>query len=131
GGLLRRSLEQLDLIPRSELDDRLLPAPGLAGVDAAALRLRAHPRGPDPDDFDVEDLGDRMADLGLVGAVVDAERVLALRHQRIALLGDDRFEDDLARIHQSSLPSAPSASPALPRPTAPARASSTSRAPSE
>ena len=47
---------------------------------------------------------DRVGDLGLVGAVVDAERVLALRHQRVALLGDDRLDDHLAGIHQASSP---------------------------
>ena len=67
-----------------------------------------------------------MRDLRLVGAVVDAERVLAVRHQRVALLGDDRLDDHLARH--------PSARPPLARllgcarSTSPTRASSASRA---
>ena len=51
----------------------------------------------------LEDLFDRARDLGLVGAVVDPEGVLALGDQRVALLGDDRADDHGARVHQPSL----------------------------
>src|SRR5262249_5436475 len=41
--------------------------------------------------------------LGLVGPVVDPERVLALGDQRVALLRDDGADDHGARVHQESL----------------------------
>src|SRR4051794_12467030 len=82
-----------------ERHDRLLPLPALAGGVAAALGLGLDPRRAHPFHTDAEDVLDRLADLGLVGALVDAERVLVGRQQRIALLGDHGPEDHLARVH--------------------------------
>ena len=48
---------------------------------------------------------DGLGDLGLVGAVVDPEGVLALGDQRVALLRDHRADEDVARVHQPSLSS--------------------------
>src|SRR5262249_23680750 len=103
--LLRRlgALEQLDSFARRELDDRLLPAPCAALREAAALRLRPHPRDPHLGHGDLEDLFDRTGHLGLGGPVIDPERVLALGDQRVALLRDDRPDDHRARVHQASL----------------------------
>src|SRR5206468_3478516 len=92
---------QLDALPRRELHDRLLPGPRAAAVKAAALRFRAHLGGPHRGDAHPKDLLDRARDLGLVRAIVDPERVLAVGHQRVALLGDDRFDYHRARVHQS------------------------------
>ena len=72
-------------------------------LQVAALRLRPHLRGAHLGHADAEDLFDRSGDLGLVGAVVDPERVLAFGDQRVALLRDDRADDDVARVHQPSL----------------------------
>src|SRR3954453_15506372 len=95
----RRALEQLDPIARRELDDRLLPRPRAAGMKPAPLRLRADLRGPHCGHPHVEDLLDGPRDLRLVRAVVDPERVLAVGHERVALLGDDRLDDHLAGVH--------------------------------
>src|SRR6185312_7231329 len=59
----------------------------------------------DVDDLDVEQLLDRLADLRLVRAVVHAECVLAGLGEHERLLGDDRADDHLRRIHQPSSPS--------------------------
>src|SRR5437588_602428 len=86
-----------------QLDDRLLPGARPAGRVAAALRLRLDAHRAHVAHAHVEDLLDRLPDLRLVGAIVDAERVLVGRQQRIALLGDDRADDDRARIHFAAL----------------------------
>src|SRR5438270_8853863 len=93
------ALEQLDVIVRMELDDRLLPRARLAGGVAAALRLRLDAHRAHVAHAHVEDLLDRLANLGLVRAVVDPERVLVRRQEGIALLGHDRADDDGARVH--------------------------------
>src|SRR5262249_7350689 len=106
-----RALEQLDPLAWGELDDRLLPGARLAAVQPAPLGLRVHLRGANSADLDLEDLLDRLGDLQLVCAIVHPEGVLALGHQGIALLGDDRLDDHLARVHQES----PSTSPRFAR----------------
>src|SRR5918996_2412949 len=102
--LHRCALEQLDALARGELDDRLLPGARSAAVQPAPLRLGLHLRGANGLHVDVEDLLDGLGDLKLVGPVVDPERVLALRHQGVALLRDDGADDHLARLHQSDPP---------------------------
>src|SRR5688572_10479446 len=84
-----------------QLNDRLLPATGLAARPPAALRLRLDPRGPHALHPHAEDLLDGLAHLGLVRLVVDAERVLVCGEERIALLADDRADDHLARRHDA------------------------------
>src|SRR5919108_1212641 len=93
-----RPLEDFDAIAGAELDDRLLPAGLRAAGPAAALGLRLHLEDVHCDDLDVEELFDGLADLRLVGARVHAERVLVVLDQAVALLGDDRGEDHLARV---------------------------------
>jgi hypothetical protein len=55
-----------------------------------------------------EDLFDGVPDLALVRFGCDDERVLALVKQPVALLGDDRPEEDVAGVvlaaHRSSFP---------------------------
>src|SRR3954449_12601637 len=82
-----------------ERHDRLLPPPPASGRNAAALRLGLHPRRAHAVDADAEDVLDRLAHLSLVRTLVDAERVLVGREERVALLGDDRPDDHLARVH--------------------------------
>src|SRR5690606_25855188 len=78
--------------------DGALGVLALAHPEARATRLaltvdRVH-RG----DLDVEDLLDGDLDLGLVGVGGHDEGVLALVHQPVALLGDDRGQHDVAGI---------------------------------
>src|SRR5699024_12352831 len=49
-------------------------------------------------DLDVEDLLDGDLALGLVGAAVHQEGVLAVVHQPVALLGDRRGQEDVAGV---------------------------------
>src|SRR5262245_52459771 len=95
------ALDQLYPLAGLELDDRLLPGAAAAFGQAAALRLRAHFGGADPGDADPEDLFDRLRDLGLVGAIIDPEGVLALGDQGVALLRDHRADEDRARVPQA------------------------------
>src|SRR5215210_4026195 len=93
-----RPLEDLDRVAVAELDDRLLPARSPALDVVALLRLRRHLHDVDRQHFDVEELLDGLPDLRLVRVFVDAERVLAVLDQAVALLGDDRREQDLVRM---------------------------------
>src|SRR4051794_12677687 len=94
-----QALEDRDLVAGAHLHDRLLPRPRAAGGETAALGLGLHRGGPNLDDAHVEELLDRLADLRLVRVRVDAERVLVVRGEHVALLADDRADDDLARMH--------------------------------
>src|SRR3954463_5292994 len=94
-----QALEDRDLVARAHLHDRLLPRPRAAGGETAALGLGLDRGGPHFDDAHVEELLDRLADLRLVRVRVDAERVLVVRGEHVALLADDRSDDDLARMH--------------------------------
>src|SRR4051794_41919671 len=66
------AFEELDVVVRVELDDRLLPGARLAGADAAALGLRPHVHRANVDHAHPEDLLDRLARLRLVRARVAA-----------------------------------------------------------
>src|SRR4029079_3826875 len=86
-----------DLLAGRDLDDRLLPALLHALVQAAALRLRLHLGDVHREDADLEELLDPLQDLRLVRVGMDAECVFALLDQAVALLGDDRGDQHLAR----------------------------------
>src|SRR6185295_5087105 len=90
---------QLDRVVRVKGHDRLLPLAPASARNAATLRLGLHPRRAHAVDADAEDVLDGLAHLSLVRALVDAERVLVGREERVALLGDDRPDDHLARVH--------------------------------
>src|SRR4029079_2967956 len=92
------SFEDLDLVAFAELHDGLFPAGLRALVEAAPLRLRLHLDDVHALDLDVEELLDGLADLRLVRLRVHAERVLVVLDQAVALLGDHRGDEDLARI---------------------------------
>src|SRR3954447_9460697 len=93
------TFEELDVVVRVELDDGLLPRAAAPGRVAAALRLRLDAHRAHLEHAHAEDLLHGLADLGLVRVVVDAERVLVRREQRVALLGDDRADDHGAGFH--------------------------------
>src|ERR687891_2313821 len=100
----------------------LFPVPPLPRGPAAPLRLRLHPGRAHARDPHAEDLLDRLAHLGLVRALVHAERVLVGGEQGVALLGDDGADDHLARVHRATAfsvrrPSAASETTIRPLPT--------------
>src|SRR4051812_39954355 len=94
------ALEDRDGLAGTHLDHGLLPGPGAAGGDAAALGLGRDLGGADLDDVHVEQRLDGLLDLRLVRLVVHAERVLVGGRQDVGLLGDDRADDHLAVVHQ-------------------------------
>ena len=87
-----------------------------AARGAAALGLALHRGGAHVGHRDVEEVLDRLADLGLVRAVQHPEGVLVVRLDELeALLGDDRAQDDAPDVvadrgHLDSSPS-PASSP--------------------
>src|SRR3954451_23969012 len=93
-----RSAEDVDALALGDRDDRALGVGTLAVPEPRALLLalagdRVHVR-----DLDVEHLLDRDLDLGLVRLRGDHEGVLVLVQQAVALLTDDRRQQDVAVI---------------------------------
>src|SRR6478736_4784656 len=78
--------------------DGALGVLALAGAEAGAAGLADAVDRVDRSDLDAEDLLDRELDLGLGRAGVHEERVLALIDEPVALLRDDRPQDDVARV---------------------------------
>src|SRR3954453_13893460 len=70
------TFEEFDAVFRMQRHDGLLPAPALARGVAAALGLGLDPGRAHAGDAYSEDVLHGLAHLGLVGALVDAERVL-------------------------------------------------------
>src|SRR3954468_10392614 len=93
-----RAAEGLDAVTVGQLHQRALRrlAPTETGLGALALTLAVD--GVHRQDPDVEDLLDRDLDLGLVRVRVDEERVPVLIENAVALLRDDRRDDDVARV---------------------------------
>src|SRR2546430_4459077 len=103
GSLSVDSLEDLDRVTGPQLHDRLLPPRLTPAQSATALRLRLHLGDVDAEDFDIEQLLDRLPDLRLVRVRVDPERVrVAALDLRITLLRHDRGEQDFVgmQAHQ-------------------------------
>src|SRR5919108_1813216 len=90
-----RSFEDLDRLALAQLDDRLFPAGLLPADEPAALRLRLHLDDVHGLHAHVEELLHGLADLRLVRIGMDAEGVLALLDQLVALLRDDGREQNL------------------------------------
>src|ERR687889_2017894 len=82
----------------AEGDDRSLRVLALAQAETRATRLALAVDRVHRVDLDAEHLLDRDLDLGLVRARVDDEGVLALVEEVVALLGDDRRDQDVARV---------------------------------
>src|SRR5215203_4311127 len=122
GALGLLTFEELDRILGMQRDDGLLPLPPGALGPAAALGLGLDPGRADTGHPHAEDLFDRLAHLRLVSPVVHPKRVLVGREQGVALLGDDRPDDHLTRVHRAtafsvSRPSAASEITSRPAPT--------------
>src|SRR5690606_37058602 len=79
-------------------DDGALGVLALAEPEAGPAGLAPAVHGVDGVDLDLEDLLDRDLDLGLVGAGVDDEGVLALVEQPVGLLRDDRSDEGVAGV---------------------------------
>src|ERR1700712_5675377 len=83
---------------RLQRDDGALGVLALTGAEAGAAGRARAVRRRDGLDLHAEDLLHGELDLGLVRAGVHEERVLALVDQAVALLGDDRTQDDVPRV---------------------------------
>ena len=81
-----------------EGDDRALGVLTLAEAVTRATRLALTVERVDRVDLDAENLLDGDLDLGLVGPRVDDEGVFAFVEQAVGLLGDDRCDQDVARV---------------------------------
>src|SRR5690349_18515948 len=97
-----RAAEGLDPVTVGELDHRPLRVLALAPPGPGPLALALAVERVHRQDADVEDLLDRDLDLGLVGVRVDQERVPVAVELAVALLGDDRRDDDVPRIRDSA-----------------------------
>src|SRR5690554_1170878 len=102
---LREALELLDLLTGLEGHDGLEPLLRAAGEAAHPLRLAAHLDEVHLRDVDLEDRLDGLLDLHAVGPRVHVERVLAGLHGHYGLLGQDRREDHVVRVHRAASPS--------------------------
>src|SRR4051812_3027889 len=100
------ALEDRDRVALAHLDDGFLPLARATGGPAAPLGLGLDRHRAHVDHVDAEELLDGLADLRLVRVRVHPERVLVRRRQGVALLGDDRADDDLGGFHQSLPPAA-------------------------
>src|SRR3954466_14964541 len=96
--LADRAAEGLDTVTVSQLDHRALGRLTLTEARPGALALALTVRGVHRQHAHVEDLLDRDLDLGLVRVRVHEERVPVLVENAVALLGDHRRDDDVARI---------------------------------
>src|SRR5689334_19681657 len=91
--------EDLDAVARGDRHDRALGVLALAHPGAAAaLALALAVDRVDAEHLHVEDLLDSDLDLRLVGLGQDDERVLVLVQQPVALLRDDRGEQDVPGV---------------------------------
>src|SRR6478672_7515072 len=82
----------------AEGDDRALGVLALAEAKPRAAGLAGTVQGVDGVDLHTEDALDRDLDLGLVGARVHDEGVLALIEKAVRLLGDHRGDQDVAGV---------------------------------
>src|SRR3977135_1456653 len=87
-------LENVNRVPALQGHDRFLPMWTTSDDLTHATILAAMVRGPDAGDRHVEELLDRLPDLGLRRFRVHAERVFTtILIRRRGLLGDDRSDD--------------------------------------
>src|SRR5690625_4523128 len=82
----------------AQRDDRALGVLALADAGAGPSGLARAVGRVHRADLDVEDLLDRVLDLGLVRARVDEEGVLPLVDEVVALLGHHRGDDDVPGV---------------------------------
>src|SRR3954454_6246003 len=94
-----RAAEDLDAVAGGDGDDGALGVLALAHLRApAALALALAVDRVHAEDLDVKDLLDRDLDLRIVGLGQHDERVLVAVQQPVALLGDDRGEQDVPGV---------------------------------
>src|SRR6185312_1592262 len=93
-----RAAEGLDPVTVGKLHHRALGVLALAPPGTGALALTFAVQCVDRQDADVEDLLDSDLDFRLVRVRVHQERVPVAVELAIALLGDDRRDDDVTRI---------------------------------
>src|SRR5204863_6763622 len=99
------SLEHFDLFAGVKRDDGAADVGTASGHEAAPDTLTAPAHRVHCVDAHAPDLLDGATDLQLRGVAPHEERVLAALGGRVALLGDDRRADDVARVaHDSSPP---------------------------
>src|SRR4051794_2597986 len=115
-----RASEDLDRVARLEADQRALGGAALAVAGACALALALPVGGVHVQHADVEDLLDRDLDLGLVGSRTHQKGVGPVLDQPVALLRDDRCQDDVPRVgdHSPTPPGSLAASVSLDAPPA-------------
>src|SRR3954454_7358472 len=105
---LDRSSEEVDAVTLGETDYGALGVVAGADTEPRALALALAVGGVDARHLHLEDLLHGDLDLRLVGIGVHQERVLVLVDEPVALLRDDRGEQDVARVgdrcHQLSPP---------------------------
>src|SRR5262249_28096792 len=93
-----RAAEGLDPVTLCEFDHRALRVLALTEAGTGPLALSLAVKRVHRQHADVEDLLDRDLDLRLVRVRVNQERVPVVVELAIALLGNDRRENDVARI---------------------------------
>src|ERR1700735_1297916 len=96
-----KALEDRDGLAGANLNDGLLPRPGGAACDTAPLGLGFDVERAHLDHVHVEQRFDGLADLGAVCVGLNAEGFRAGRREHIALLGKDRLDDHLGRLHHA------------------------------
>src|SRR3954465_5698859 len=93
-----RSSEDVDAVTHGQAHDGALGVLALAEPVAGPPRLARAVERVDRGHLDVEHLLDRDLDLGLVGVRVHQEGVLVGVEEAVALLGDDRRDQDVAVV---------------------------------
>src|SRR5262249_34603587 len=96
-----RATEGLDPVARGQRHDCALGVLALAPPELGALALALAVARFHRQNLDAEDLLNSDLDVRLVGVRVNQERVLVLIQQAIALLRDDRLQDDVARVREA------------------------------
>src|ERR1700733_8353215 len=93
-----RAADEIDPFSPGGADNGALGVRPLAPAKARPAPLAGPVDRVDPGHLDPEDGFHRLPDLGLVGPGRDDEGVLAVIGQPVALLRDDRLDQDVARV---------------------------------
>src|SRR5947209_14851640 len=96
-----QALEDRDGVARADLDDGLLPPSRAPPGEAAALGLGLDDERAHVEHLDVEQLLNRLADLGFVRVGVYPEGVAIGGREHVALLGHHGTDEHLGGLHVS------------------------------